>query len=53
MHLRYVDEFSERSRWDAIDSSDVHNIEEHLAALPVPDSINEVGRRFDLMMLKL
>jgi type I restriction enzyme R subunit len=53
MHLRYVDEFSERSRWEAIDGSDVHQIEEHLAALPVPDSINEVGRRFDLMMLKL
>lgn len=53
MHLQYVDEFADRSRWSSIDSSDVHTIEEHLASLPVPESINEVARRFDLMMLKL
>ncbi|RYZ89018.1 MAG: hypothetical protein EOO68_25840, partial [Moraxellaceae bacterium] len=53
MHLRYVDEYSKRERWNRLDSNDVHLIEEHLSELPIPESINEMARRFDLMMLKL
>jgi type I restriction enzyme, R subunit len=53
MNLRYVEEFEKRERWNNIDSDDFHVIEEHLSALPVPEAINEVARRFDLMMLKL
>lgn len=53
MNLKYVDDFSIRTRWNGLDSGDVHNIEEHLSALPIPEIINELARRFDLMMLKL
>ncbi|ESU24362.1 type i site-specific deoxyribonuclease [Flavobacterium enshiense DK69] len=53
MNLRHVAEFEHRDRWNNIDSNDVHIIEEHLSDLPIPESINEAARRFDLMMLKL
>lgn len=53
MNLKYVDEFKNRSRWNNIDAQDVHDIEKHLSELPVPETINELARRFDLMMLKL
>ena len=53
MNLKYVDEFSNRTRWNNLDSSDVHTLEEYLSDLPIPESINEMARRFDLMMLKL
>jgi type I restriction enzyme R subunit len=53
MNLRHVDEFSSRSRWNSLDSNDVHTIEEYLSDLPIPETINEMARRFDLMMLKL
>ena len=53
MNLKYVEEFGERSRWNSIDSNDVHIIEENLSELQVPETVNEMARRFDLMMLKL
>lgn len=53
MKLKYVDEFSKRARWNTIDSNDTHIIEEHLSELPVPEAVNELARRFDLMMVKL
>ena len=53
MKLRYVDEFKIRKRWERLNSDDVHTIEEHLSALPIAETINEMARRFDLMMLKL
>lgn len=53
MNLKYVDEFDSRERWNNLDSNDVHIIEEYLSELPVPEAINEMARRFDLMMLKL
>ena len=53
MKLKYVDEFSERSRWNNLSSDDVHIIEEHLSELPVAEVVNEMARRFDLMMLKM
>ncbi|MCK5906055.1 MAG: restriction endonuclease, partial [Flavobacteriales bacterium] len=53
MNLRYVDEFKERGRWNNLSSDDINNIEEYLSKLPLPDSTDEVARRFDLMMLKL
>lgn len=31
----------------------MHQIERYLSALPIPETINETARRFDLMMLKL
>ncbi|MDC1403813.1 helicase-related protein, partial [Crocinitomicaceae bacterium] len=53
MALRYVDEFMDRGRWNRLDSSDMHIIEEYLSELPVPEVVNEMARRFDLMMLKM
>jgi type I restriction enzyme R subunit len=53
MNLRYVDEFMDRDRWNRLDSSDMHIVEEYLSELPVPETINEMARRFDLMMLKM
>ncbi|WP_068473133.1 DEAD/DEAH box helicase family protein [Saccharicrinis aurantiacus] len=53
MNLRYVEEFEKRKRWNNLSADDVHHIEQHLSGLPIPESINETARRFDLMMLKL
>jgi type I restriction enzyme R subunit len=53
MKQRWVDEFQVRSRWNHLDAESVHLIQEHLAHLPVPESINETARRFDLMMVKM
>jgi type I restriction enzyme, R subunit len=53
MHLRYVEEFSKRERWNKLNSDDAHIIETYLSELPDPETINEMARRFDLMMLKL
>ncbi|WP_211214225.1 DEAD/DEAH box helicase family protein [Flavobacterium antarcticum] len=53
MNLKYVDEFNDRARWSNLDSNDVHIIEENLSELPIPETVNEMARRFDLMMLKL
>jgi type I restriction enzyme R subunit len=52
MGLRYVEEFEKRKRWNNLSADDVFHIEEYLSALPVPETINETARRFDLMMLK-
>lgn len=53
MNRRYVDEFSSRDRWNNLSTEDVHVIETYLSALPIPETIHETARRFDLMMLKL
>jgi type I restriction enzyme R subunit len=53
MQLKLVDEFSARERWNRIDSTDVNSIEQHLSELMVPETVNEMARRFDLMMLKM
>lgn len=53
MHLRQVRDFSNRDRWNNLDADDVHQIEEHLAGLPTPETVNENARRFDLLILKL
>lgn len=53
MNLKYVDKFKDRTRWNTIDSNDVHIIETNLSDLPITETINEMARRFDLMMLKL
>lgn len=53
MNLQFVDEYSKRDRWNRLDTFDIHNIEIHLSALPIPETVNEIARRFDLMMLKM
>jgi len=53
MKREFVDEFENRERWNKLDPSSMHTIQENLTALVVPESINELARRFDLMMLKM
>ena len=53
MQWQHVETFKDRNRWNTIDANDVHIIETYLSDLPVPETINEAARRFDLMMLKL
>lgn len=53
MKREFVDEFSERSRWNRLDEESVQRIETHLSPLPIPESINPKARQWDLMMLKL
>lgn len=53
MQKRYVDEFSQRTRWNHLNDDDIHTIEKHLSGLPKPEGTDELARRFDLMMLKL
>ena len=53
MKRKFVDEFSARERWSSLNSDDVHLIEEYLSHLPIAEVVNEMARRFDLMMLKM
>ncbi len=52
MRREYVDRFADRSAWNGLVEDDRRIIEKYLSPLPVPESINEKARRFDLMMLK-
>lgn len=52
-HLRYVDKFADRSRWDNLSQGDIIDIERELSQLISPDSEDEFARRFDLLMLNL
>ena len=53
MKQEYVDAFSQRARWNRLDQESIYQIEKQLSNLPIPESINEKARRFDLMMLKM
>ena len=53
MNLKEVEGFSKRDRWNNLDATDVNIIEQKLSALPHPETVNEMARRFDLMMLKM
>jgi type I restriction enzyme R subunit len=52
-HLRFVDKFAERNRWDSLSQGDIIDIERELSQLITPDSEDEFARRFDLLMLNL
>lgn len=53
-HLKQVEEFSERDRWNQLSESDTEAIAEGLAHLPngLPKE-DELAKRFDLLCLKL
>jgi type I restriction enzyme R subunit len=53
-HLQQVEEFSERSRWDNLNDTDIDAIAQSLAQLPngLPQE-NHLAKRFDLLCLKL
>ena len=50
---RYVEEYSERKRWDELSNSDEIDVFENLAQLPYHDDEEEMARRFDLLVLNL
>jgi len=52
-HRRYVEQFSDRARWNDLTTGDAADIENHLAPLPTPDEDEEFARRFDLLLLNL
>lgn len=49
--LRYVTEFSYKDRWNIISKSDIQDINNHLSKLCIPDTEDELARRFDLLVL--
>ncbi len=52
--LRYVIEYSNKSRWENLSKSDVLDIKTHLAGLSLPDKDDhELSRRFDILLLTL
>jgi type I restriction enzyme R subunit len=53
MRLRYVTEFRHRQRWDNLGKGDILDIELELVPLLLPEGQEELGRRFDLMLLQL
>ena len=53
-HLRLVNRFSHRKRWDNLSKSDVADIITNLSALPpYTDDTDEQAKRFDLIVLNL
>lgn len=53
-HLKTVEEFADRTRWEKLSERDVHTIEEVLAPLPnglPPEDV--LAKQFDLLCLKL
>jgi type I restriction enzyme R subunit len=52
-HLQQVNEFSQRTRWDAVSNTDIETINQ-LAELPnsLPED-NPLSKQFDLLILKL
>lgn len=53
MVLQSVTEFSERKRWNNLNTSDLHTIEEQLSRLPMNLNEHERTKRFDLLILKM
>lgn len=52
--LRYVVEFSNKSRWQNLSMGDVIDVKEHLSHLPSPEKgDHELSRRFDVLMLTI
>lgn len=52
--LRYVIEYSTKSRWENLSKSDVLDIKTNLAGLSLPDKEDhELSRRFDILLLSL
>lgn len=49
-HLRYVDEFSHRERFEPLSESDVALLKEEVAPLILPDSDDAQALRFDALM---
>lgn len=53
MHIKYVDKFKNRHRWENLSKSDVLDIINELSVLPEERKGDEYARRFDLLILNL
>ncbi|MBI5218016.1 MAG: DEAD/DEAH box helicase family protein [Bacteroidia bacterium] len=53
IHLRMVDEYAVRSRWNNLSKSDVFDIAKHLSHLIPVQGDDEFARRFDLLILSI
>lgn len=52
-HLRYVDTYCNREAWQSLGTIDVNNIKEHLAHLIIPNTDDELAKRFDSLMFTI
>jgi type I restriction enzyme R subunit len=52
-HLRYIDEFITRERWDNLTLTDISDITEHISHLPATHEEDELAKRFDLLILNM
>lgn len=52
-HRKYVEEYSERPRWDQLEISDISDIQEQLTPLISPDDPDEYSRWFDLLIVNM
>lgn len=52
-HLRLVNEYTHRAKWDQLLRGDILDVKGHLSGLPEVDDSDELARRFDLLLLTL
>ncbi|MFC1523823.1 DEAD/DEAH box helicase family protein [Thermodesulfobacteriota bacterium] len=52
-HRQYVEDFSDRQRWNGLSIGDIAEIRDRLTGLPSPDEDDEFARRFDLLIVNL
>jgi len=51
--LKYVDKYCWAEAWRSLGTLDVSNIKEHIAPLIIPDTEDELAKRFDYLMLTI
>lgn len=51
--LKYVDKYANTEEWQRLGDVDVKNIQEHLAPLIIPDSEDELAKRFDNLIFSI
>lgn len=51
MRLRYVEQYKDRQKWNALQKTELLEIEKYLSPLYNDEQSNESARRFDLLML--
>ncbi|MGE5340319.1 MAG: DEAD/DEAH box helicase family protein, partial [Candidatus Omnitrophota bacterium] len=52
-HRQSIETFSERTRWDRLNITDISDINEELSPLMAPADDDEIARRFDRLILDL
>ncbi len=52
-HLRYVQMYSDREKWNDLQTTEVSEIKEHIAPIIQPEKCDELSRRFDHLMYSI